>query len=60
MVRAKMEDPEVQKERAEQVKAMSVHELSQINSLADFPVPNFIRGSRPVERKKRFREKYVT
>ena len=58
MVRAKVEDPSVQRERAELVKAKSVHELAQITSFSDIPVPNFIsRGTRPVERKKRFREK---
>ena len=58
MVRSKMEDPEVQRERAEVVKAKSVHELSQITSLGDIPIP-FARGSSAsaVERKKRFREK---
>ncbi len=60
LVRAKTEDPDVQKERAEVVKAKSVHELSQITSLGDIPIP-FARGSSAsaVERKKRFREKYV-
>lgn len=58
LVRAKMEDPDKQRERAEVVKSKSVHELSQINSISDIPLPAFItRGPRPVERKKRFREK---
>ena len=58
MVRSKVEDPEKQRERAEAVKAKSVNELAQINSISDIPVPSFIsRGARPVERKKRFREK---
>ncbi|XP_059092500.1 uncharacterized protein LOC131887810 isoform X3 [Tigriopus californicus] len=58
LVRAKMEDPEVQRQRAEVVKSKSVHELSQITSLSDIPMPAFVsKGPRPVERKKRFREK---
>ena len=58
LVRAKMEDPEKQRERAELVKAKSVHELAQISSMSDIPLPAFMsRGSRPVERKKKFREK---
>ena len=56
MVRAKVEDPEKQRERADAIRAKSVHELSQITSLSDIPVPTIFR--RPVERKKRFREKY--
>ena len=57
LVRSKTENPETQRERAEVVKAKSVHELSQITSLADIPIP--LRGSSAsaVERKKRFREK---
>jgi hypothetical protein len=58
LVRAKMEDPDVQRERAEAVKTYSVRELAAITSLSDIPLPSFLsRGSRPVERKKRFREK---
>ena len=63
LVRARVEDPEVQKSRAETVKAKSVYELSQINSLADLPIPTTFEnlmnrnGPAPVERKKRFREK---
>lgn len=55
-VRSRTEDPDMQKERAEVVKNKTVSELSQITSFSDFPVP-FARGPRPVERKKRFREK---
>lgn len=62
LVRAKVEDPIKQRDHAEIVKAKSVHELSQINSLGDFPMPERIsrlvhRAPRPVERKKKFREK---
>ena len=64
LVRSKIEDPEVQKERAESVKAKSVGELSQIHSIDDIPLPRTIEtlvgrstSSRPVERKKKFREK---
>jgi len=57
-VRAKVEDPEVQRERADAVSNKTVKELAAINSLSDIPLPGFMsRGSRPVERKKRFREK---
>ena len=58
LVRTKVEDPEKQRERAEAIRGKSVAELAQINSLSDIPLPAFIsRSSRPVERKKRFREK---
>ncbi len=58
LVRARVEDPEKQRARAEAVRSKSVHELSQIGGLEDIPVPAFIsRAARPVERKKRFREK---
>ena len=52
--------------RAETVKSKSVHELSEIKSIDDFPLPstveNFVArarspSTRPVERRKRFREK---
>ena len=62
LVKTKIEDPDVQQERAETVKSKSVHELSQINSLNEIPLPASVEGwvrtgSRPVERRKRFREK---
>ena len=65
LVRSKIEDPETQKVRAEAVKSKSVHELSEIKSFEDIPIPSKIQnlvgrgteGSRPVERRKRFREK---
>jgi hypothetical protein len=62
LVRAKVEEPGVQQERAQTVKAKSVNELSQIHSFEEFPLPRTMQnlvgrgGSRPVERKKRFRE----
>lgn len=61
LVRARQEDPEVQRERAEVVKAKSVNELSQVASIEDFPLPKSIdqligRTPRPVERRKKFRE----
>ncbi len=62
-VRSRLEEPEIQEMRAQAVKAKSVHELSQIKSLDDFPLPTTLeawvgrKGSRPVERRKRFREK---
>ncbi len=62
LVRARQEDPEIRQARAETVKAKSVNELSQINSIDEFPLPKSIdqmigRAPRPVERRKRFREK---
>lgn len=63
LVRSRLEEPEIQRLRSETVKAKSVNELSQINSFDDFPLPRPLEnlvgrtGSRPVERKKRFREK---
>ena len=57
LVRSKTEDAETQRERAEVVKAKSVHELSQITSLADIPIPMRGSSASAVERKKRFREK---
>ena len=39
LVRSKEEDPEKQKERAQNVKGKSVAELSAITSLSEFPVP---------------------
>ena len=66
LVRSKIEEPETQKLRAETIKSKSVHELSEIKSIDDFPLPstveNFVArarspSTRPVERRKRFREK---
>lgn len=61
LVRAKVEDPEIQKLRAEIIKTKSVAELSQVTSLSDIPLPSpieqLIRKPGAVERKKRFREK---
>ena len=63
LVKSIVEDQEVSKTNAEAVKARSVHELSQIHGLDDIPLPAAIdsfvgrTGSRPVERRKKFREK---
>ena len=62
LVKATVEDPEVQKERADLIKTKTVKELSQVTSFSDFPVPENIeklvsRQPGAVERKKRFREK---
>ena len=62
LVKAKVEDPEIQQQRAETVKTKTVAELSQVTSLTEFPVPDNIerlysRQPGAVERKKRFREK---
>ena len=42
LVRAREEEPDVQKMRQELTRAKSPTELSQINSLADFPIPKQI------------------
>ena len=39
LVKAKMEDPEVQKQRQEIVNTKTVAELGEIRGLSDFPVP---------------------
>ena len=62
LVKATVEDPEIQIERAEIVKTKTVNELSQVTTLSEFPVPEAIeklisRQPGAVERKKRFREK---
>merc|ERR1719210_2266961 len=62
LVKTKVEDPEIQQQRAEVVKSKTVAELSRVTSLTEFPVPDNIerlysRQPGAVERKKRFREK---
>lgn len=42
LVKARVEDPEVQRQRAEITKCKTPNQLSQINSLADFPIPTTI------------------
>ena len=42
LVKARVEDPEIQKQRAELTKCKTPNQLSQINSLADFPIPTTI------------------
>jgi hypothetical protein len=44
LVRARVETPEIQAERAETVKTKTVAELSQINSISDFPLPKQIEN----------------
>ena len=39
MVKSKIEDPEVQKQRQEIVNTKSVAELGEIHGFSDFPVP---------------------
>ena len=64
LVKAECEDPEVQAARAEIVKSKSVHELSHVTSLSDFPVPEAIenmlkkkeKNLAPAERKKKFKD----
>ena len=43
LVRSRKEDPEVQQERAQAVKAKSVSELSQIKSFDDIPEAETLR-----------------
>ena len=42
MVKSKVEDPEVQKQRQEMVNNKSVAELGQIHGLSDIPIPTTI------------------
>ena len=42
LVRAREEEPDVQKLRQELTRSKSPTELSQINSLSDFPIPKHI------------------
>ena len=63
LCKSKIEDPEIQQQRAEVVKSKTVAELSQVTSLTEFPVPDnierlYTKQPGAVERKKRFREKY--
>ena len=44
LVRSRVEDPEVQRERAEIAKTRTVSQLSQINSLADIPIPKNVQN----------------
>ena len=44
LVRAKDTDPEKTKERQELIRSKSPHELSQITSFAEFPVPSPIQN----------------
>ena len=39
LVKSRMEDPEVQKQRQEVVNTKSVAELGEIHGFSDFPVP---------------------
>lgn len=39
-MKAKVEDPEIQRQRAALVSSKSVSELSQVTSLSDFPIPS--------------------
>jgi len=65
LVKATCEEPEVQRARAEVVKSKSVHELSQVTSITDIPIPDAIenilkkkerQGLAPAERKKKFKD----
>ena len=39
LVRSRVEDPEVQRQRRELTQSKSVSELAQVKSLSDFPIP---------------------
>ena len=51
MVKSKVEDPEVQKQRQEMVNNKSVAELGEIHGLSDFPIPTTLQ--RLVNKEKR-------
>ena len=51
LVKAKMEDPEVQRQRQEIVNTRTVAELSEVHGLGDFPVPTTLE--RLVDKSKR-------
>lgn len=42
LVKSRVEDPEMQKSRKELTEGKSVAELSQIHSMAEFPIPTTI------------------
>ena len=42
LVKSRVEDPEVREVRKQLIESKSVSELSQISSLADFPIPTTI------------------
>ncbi len=46
LVKVKEEDPKVQRERAELVKARSPNQLAQMTSLSDFPVPTVVKRNK--------------
>ena len=41
LVRSKIEDPDVQRERAEMTRNKSPAQLAEFNSLSDIPIPRF-------------------
>ena len=51
MVKSKVEDPEVQKQRQEMVNNKSVAQLGEIHGLSDFPIPTTLE--RLVSKEKR-------
>jgi hypothetical protein len=54
LVRAKFEEPAVQRQRSDVVRTKSVTELSRIRSLAEFPIPSplqkIVRAAKPRDR----------
>ncbi len=51
LVKARVEEPDIQKARQELTRSKSPVELSQINSLAEFPIPKTVEN---LMAKKRF------
>ena len=51
LVKARMEDPEVQKQRQEIVNTRTVAELSEVHGFGDFPIPTTLE--RLVDKSKR-------
>ena len=44
LVRSRVEDPDLQRQRAELTKTKSVTELATISSMAEFPIPKTIEN----------------
>ena len=56
LVRSRVEDPEVQRERAEIAKTRTVSQLSQINSLADIPIPKNVQNIQNILKREKTNE----
>jgi hypothetical protein len=51
LVRAVIEDPELQRTRSEITKTRTVQQLSQINSMSEFPIPTNIENLMNAEKR---------